>query len=125
MNRSVAEPMIKAASLQLTGKVEEALAELCGARDAGRGSPKLYCAIGHLQFELRQFEAAAKTYEDAAKLDETDRTAHYNLAVCRERLGEWEQAAAAFGKALEQDPRHTSAPVAVGIGSLNRQRRKV
>ena len=52
MNPALAESMVKAASLEITGKTEEALAELCRAQDAGHQSPKLATAIGHLQFEL-------------------------------------------------------------------------
>src|SRR5437588_9065385 len=100
MNPALAESMLKAASLQMTGKAEEALAELSRARDGGHESPKLYCAIGHLQFELGRFDAAANAYEGVARLDAEDATAHYNLAVSLEKMGAWEQAAAAFQKAI-------------------------
>src|SRR5450759_1283947 len=94
MNLSLAESMIHAASLEIAGKREEALAELCQARDAGHHTPKLYGAIGHLQFELRRFQAAAGAYEEALRLDGDDATTHYNRAVCLERLDAWEDAAA-------------------------------
>ena len=104
MNLSLSETMIKAASSQLAGNVEDALAELCRARESGHLSPKLSAAVAHLQFELRQFDAAARTYEDVARSDDGDATTHCNWAVCLERLGEWSQAAAAFGKSVEIDP---------------------
>src|SRR5262245_46238456 len=72
MNPSIEESMIKAAWLQLSARSEDALAELCRARDSGHRSAKLFGAIGHLQFELNQFEAAARTYDDAAAKDESD-----------------------------------------------------
>src|SRR5665213_478041 len=65
MNRSLAESMIGAASLEIAGNKEEALAELCRARDAGYDSARLHSAIGHLQFELRRFERAAHAYVEA------------------------------------------------------------
>ena len=112
MSLSLAESMIKAASLQIAGKKEEALAELCHARDAGHHSPKLYGAIGHLHFELRQFQAAARDYEEALRLDRDDATTHYNRAVCLEKLDDWEHAAAAFQKATELDSRRAGAHLA-------------
>src|ERR1017187_1938503 len=122
MNSSLAEAMIQAASLQIRGRLEDALAELCRAREAGHHSPKLNCAVGHLQFELRQFQAAAGTYADIVKLDGSDPTACYNLAVCLEKLGAWEQAAAAFSKVVEIDPRNAGAQLGLGICLLNQQR---
>ena len=105
MSSSLAESMITAASFEIAGKKEEALAELCQARDAGHHSAKLCGAIGHLQFELRSFAAAAGTYEEALRIDRDDATTHYNLGVCFECLNAWPDAAAAFQKAIELDSR--------------------
>src|SRR5258707_9971118 len=122
MNLSLAESMIEAASLAIAGKKDEALAELCQARDAGHQSPKLYDAIGHLQFELRRFEAAAGAYEEALLLDREDSTTHYNRAVCLEKLDAWEGARAAFQKAIDLDSRRASAHLGLGISQLHLQR---
>src|SRR5262245_1454153 len=119
MSTALAESMVRAASFQISGQTEAALDELTRARRSGHRSPKLACAIGHLQFELRQIEAAAQTYEDAARQDDSDATAVYNLAVCQERLGAFEQAAAAFAKAAEMDPRRTGALLGLGICQLH------
>ena len=68
MSSSLTESMVKAASLQITGKTGEALAELFRAQDEGHHSAKLCCAVGHLQFELGQFQAAATAYEAVLRL---------------------------------------------------------
>ena len=121
MNPALAESMVNAASLEITGKTEEALVELCRARDAGHQSPKLATAIGHLQFELGRFQAAAIAYEDVVRRDRDDSTSHYNLAVCLEKLGCWGEAAAAFRKAIEMDPRRAGAHLGLGISLLHLQ----
>jgi len=121
MSSYLAESMVKAASLQITGKAGEALAELSRAQDEGYQSEKLYCAIGHLQFELGQFQAAATAYENVLRLASDDSTAHYNLAVCLEKLGDWEKAASAFQQATEMDPRRTGAQLGLGISLLHMQ----
>ena len=59
MSAVLADALARAASLQITGKTEEALWELLSAKGAGHQSPKLFDAIGHLQFELGQFHSAA------------------------------------------------------------------
>ena len=121
MSSALIETMVKAASLQMTGDAAGALAELCHARDEGDQSPKLYCAVGHLHFELGQFEAAARSYQGVLRLNGDDSTAHYNLAVCLEKLGAWEQAAQAFRKAIEKDPRRAGAHLGLGICLLHLQ----
>src|ERR1017187_4635366 len=82
MNLSLAESMIGAASLEIAGKPEDALAELCRARDAGHHSAKLYNAIGHMQFGLRRFRMAACAYQEALRVEPGDGTTLYNRAVC-------------------------------------------
>ena len=61
MSSPLAQAFVQAASLDIAGKQDEALAELCRARDAGWRSPKLFDAIGHLQFQSRSFDAATNT----------------------------------------------------------------
>jgi len=122
MTPSLSESMINAASLQIAGKTEEALQELCRMQDAGHRSPKLYGAIGHLQFELRRYDLAAGTYAEALRLGDDDSTTHYNRAVCLEKLAAWEDAAAAFQKAIELDSRRAGAHLGLGISKLNLHR---
>jgi tetratricopeptide (TPR) repeat protein len=118
VNPSLAQSMIDAASLVIAGKQEEALAELCKARDAGHRSSKLLDAIGHLQFELQLCEAAASTYEDALRLNPDDSATHYNRAVCLEKLRAWEEARTAFERAVELDSRRASAHLGLGMAEL-------
>src|SRR2546423_271250 len=122
MTPSLSESMIHAASLQIAGKTEEALAELCRAQEAGHCSARLSGAIGHLQFELRRYDAAARTYAEALRLGGDDSTTHYNRAVCMEKLGAWEEAAAAFQQAIELDSRRAGAHLGLGISKLNLHR---
>lgn len=122
MNASLAESMIRAASLEIGGKTEEAVAELCRAREAGHQSSTLFSAIGHLQFELRYFQEAAGSYEEALRLDRDDATTHYNRAVCLEKLGAWEDAAAAFQKSIDLDSRRAGAYLGLGISRLHLDR---
>src|SRR5215467_6865223 len=101
MSVSLAESMTKAALLEIAGKKEEALAELCRARDAGERAPKLLGAIGHMQFDLRHFVDANQSYEESLRLEPDDAGTHYNRGVCLEKLGDWDNAAAAFQKAID------------------------
>jgi tetratricopeptide (TPR) repeat protein len=119
MSLPLAEAMIDAASLAIAGKKEDALAELCRSRDAGHQSPKLYDAIGHLQFDLRQFEAAAATYDTSLRLSPGDSLTYYNRAVCLEKMEAWEEAATAFHRAIELDSRRASAYLGLGISRLH------
>src|SRR5258706_16176830 len=107
MNPSVLHSLATAASLQLGGRGPDALDELCRARQEGERAPKLYYAIGHLQFEMERYDAAAGTYRELLDLDSRESTAWHNLAVCLERTGQWESAANAFQRAIELDPRRT------------------
>lgn len=122
MSLSVPESMVRAASLAIAGKKEEALAELCRACSEGRQSAKLYSAIGHLQFELRHFQAAAGAYQEALRLDGVDSATHYNRGVCLEKLQAWEEAAAAFQRAIDLDSRRTSSYLGLGISQLHLER---
>jgi tetratricopeptide (TPR) repeat protein len=122
MSLPLAESMTTAAYLAIAGKKEEALAELSQARDAGHRSPGLFGAIGHLQFELGCFDAAARAYEEALGLDRDNSTNHYNRGVCLEKLEAWEEAAAAFEKAVELDSRRSNAYLGLGIAHLHLKR---
>jgi tetratricopeptide (TPR) repeat protein len=119
MSLPLAEAMIDAASLAIAGKKEDALAELCRARDAGHQSPKLYDAIGHLQFELRHFEEASATYDISLRMGRGDSLTYYNRAVCLEKMGAWGEAATEFRKAIDLDSRRASAYLGLGISQLH------
>jgi tetratricopeptide (TPR) repeat protein len=109
------ESMMAAASLEIAGRTEEAVAELCRARDAGLGTPALYSALGHLHFELGRYGAAAEAYEAISG----DLMALFNRAVCLEKLGEWATAAIVFQEVVDRDPRRSGALLGLGISLLH------
>ncbi len=119
MSATLHESMAQAAVLQMTGKLAESLAELRRAKAAGHQSPKLACAVGHLHFELGEYDAAAAAYEELAQAETSDATAQFNLGVALEKAGQWARAAAAFRKAIELEPRRTGAQLGLGICLLH------
>src|SRR5580704_1353312 len=52
----------KAVALHLEGKTEAALKELLTAIEGGENLAELHSAMGHIQFELQQFDDAGKSY---------------------------------------------------------------
>src|SRR3954469_3940646 len=77
-----ASALAKAVSLHLEGKRKEALQELKGAISSGGDSAEVYSAIGHIQFELEQYEDAAKSYTRLLSLESKHTAGNFNLAVC-------------------------------------------
>jgi Flp pilus assembly protein TadD len=92
-------------ALHLEGKREAAARTLSKAIEEGERDPALYAALGHVQFELRDFEHAAASYRALVELDPAHHTAHYNLGVCLGNAQQWKQAADAFPQALAVDAR--------------------
>ena len=76
----------KAVSLHLEGKLEGAAGMLSRAIESGERDPALYSALGHIHYEMRDYESAAAIYEQLAELEPLHRTAHFNLGVCRGNL---------------------------------------
>src|SRR6266581_4243395 len=72
----------KAVSLHLEGKLESAARLLNKAVEDGEKEPSLYSALGHIQYEMRDYEAAARTYGQLSEVDPQHRTAHFNRGVC-------------------------------------------
>ena len=54
--------LARAVTLHLAGKRDEALKQLQRAIAANEASAEIYRAMGHIQFELGNFEEAAKSY---------------------------------------------------------------
>ena len=73
----------------------------------------MYATLGHLQFELGRFDAAAEAYREVLKREPLHNTCHYNLAVCLEKTGRHKDALGSFLKAREIDPQR----VEIGIGT--------
>ncbi len=72
-------------------------------------------AEGRAHFSRLRFEEAAGSYSAAVAVEPDHPTAHFDLAVCLEKLGQWKAAAGSFRRALEIDPGRTQA--LIGLGS--------
>ena len=101
-NGSGTSALAKAVSLHLEGKRQEALQELKGAMSHAGETAEFCSAMGHIQFELEQYEDAAKSYTKLLALEPKHMAGQFNLAVCLEKLGRWEEAADRFTKVLEE-----------------------
>jgi tetratricopeptide (TPR) repeat protein len=116
--RGASHALAKAVSLHLDGKPAEALAELYAAIDRGDKDAEVYSALGHIHFQLSQFEEAATSYWKLLQLEPAHRTASFNLAVCLEKLGRWDEACEKFTRALDADPQRNEAFLGIGICNL-------
>jgi Flp pilus assembly protein TadD len=94
-------------ALHLAGKRDEALKELERAVAGGDASPEMHRAIGHIRFELGDYREAARSYQSLAQLKPNYAMGWFNLAVCLERLGDWEEASEAFQKTCSLDRKST------------------
>src|SRR5258708_8018643 len=106
-------------ALHMEGKRKEALRELNTAIEAGEEGPEILAAKGHIQFELEQFEDAARTYEKLLEVVPRHATANFNLGICYEKLGRWQEATDSFQKSLNADPGRHEAPLRLGIYPLH------
>src|SRR6516162_5386071 len=88
--------LARAVTLHLAGRREEALKQLQRAIAANEASAEIYRAMGHIQFELGSFEEAAKSYRTLVQMKPQYAMGWFNLAVCLERNGSWEDASQAF-----------------------------
>src|SRR5690349_14009360 len=79
----------RAVSLHLEGKLEGAARLLAKAIESGERDPGLYSALGHIHYEMRDYEGAAATYSQLIEAEPRHRTAHFNLGVCRGNLKDW------------------------------------
>ena len=60
-------------SLHLEGKLEPAVRLLSKAIEGGEKEPGLYTALGHIQYEMRDYDDAALTYMQLVELDPAPR----------------------------------------------------
>ncbi len=116
MNRSLAESlsqsMIGAAHRwRLPGtRKRPSLPNFAGRAMRAMIPPRLHSAMGHLQFELRQFETAAHAYAEALRLEPFDATTIYNGAVCLEQLCQLGRCRGGFQQAVAADSAPMPAP---------------
>src|SRR5437667_9335787 len=82
--------LARAVTLHLAGKREEALRQLQRAIAANEASAEIYRAMGHIHFELGNFDEAAKSYRTLVQIKPQYAMGWFNLAVCLERSNSWE-----------------------------------
>jgi tetratricopeptide (TPR) repeat protein len=111
---AASEALGKAVALHLEGKRDAALKELSAAIQGGDNLVELYTAMGHIEFELHKFAERPSAISKAAQADPKHKTAKYNQGVCLERLERWQDAADAFQKALDIDPKRVEARLGLG-----------
>jgi Flp pilus assembly protein TadD len=116
--------LARAVALHLAGQREEALKQLQRAVAADEASAEIYRAMGHIQFELGNFEESAKSYRTLAQLKPQYAMGWFNLAVSLERNGVWEDASEAFQKASTLETKHVEAHLGLAVcGWKTRSRR--
>ncbi len=96
------------------GRLEEAAKTLESAAQQGQDPGEVYSALGHVRFEQQLWEEAAECYRKVAALAGPQPTAHYNLGLVLERQGKFNDAAAAFEVAAEQNPKLWQAFAGMG-----------
>ena len=73
-----------------------------------------FIAEGRAHFGRLRFEEAAGSYSAAIAAEPNHPTAHFDLGVCLEKLGQWKASANSFRRALEIDPGRSQALVGLG-----------
>ena len=109
----------KAVSLHLEGKLESAAKLLGKAIEAGEHDPGLYAALGHIHYEMRDYEAAAATYAQLVGTGAAAPHGTFNLGVCQGNLKNWKDAAEAFRRAGEVDATRAEALLGLGISLIH------
>src|SRR4051812_48943211 len=113
--KRVSRTLSKAVSLHLEGKLESAANLLHKAIEEGEREPGLFSALGHIQYEMRDFDGAAATYGQLIEIDHKHRTAHFNYGVCQGHLKNWKTAVDSFRRAAEVDATRSDALLGLGI----------
>src|SRR5215470_15234800 len=114
--------LARSVALHMNGNRKEALRELNSVIEAGEETPEVLAAKGHIQFELEQFEDAARTYEKLLEMAPRHATANFNLGICYEKLGRWQEATDSFQKSLAADPNRQEAQLGLGICLLHQEK---
>ena len=88
--------LARAVSLHLDGKPKEALKELDTAVGIAPNNPEILAARAHVLCELENWTEATVSYAKLVELSPRNGAAMYNLAVCLEKTGQWEQGSVRF-----------------------------
>jgi tetratricopeptide (TPR) repeat protein len=102
--------------------IEKLLQASAGA--VGRVSPATspteeFIAVGRAQFEQLRFEEAAGSFSAAVAAEPDHPAAHFDPAVCLEKLEQWKAAALSFRRALEIGPGLAQALIGLGACLLH------
>jgi tetratricopeptide (TPR) repeat protein len=114
-----------ALGLHMQGRTEEAAIEVERALELGEPGSDLFGIAGNLHFQLGDFAKAAGHFAKLRSLVPDHPTAGFNLGVCYERLGKYEQAIEAFTTAASRHNQLWQAHVGLGychlrLGRYNR-----
>ena len=71
--RGASHAMARAVSLHLDGKPAEALNELYAALDRGEKDGEIYSSLGHIHFQLGQYNESANSYWKLLQMEPTHR----------------------------------------------------
>src|ERR1700687_402988 len=91
--------LAKAVTLASSGRLDDAVSELEAAAKRGESPAEVYAALGHLRFEQKNWAEATRCYSKVAEVEPKHRTARYNLGLCLERQGKFDEAGTAFESA--------------------------
>src|SRR5437899_2866221 len=111
--------LARAVSLHMEGKPKEAVEEINRIIEAGEETPELFSAKAQIQFELESYDDASKSYAKVLSVNPQHAAANFNMAICNDRLGRWQEAAEFFEKAVQADPGRTDARLGLGISLLH------
>src|SRR4051812_24665038 len=110
--------LARAVALHLAGNREEALKQLQRAVSTNQASAEIYRAMAHIQFEMGDFRESGKSYKLLTQVKPQYAMGWFNLAVCLERQGSWDDASEAFHKACSLDSKHLDAHLGLGVCHL-------
>ena len=100
--KRVSRTLSKAVSLHLEGKLESAARLLAKAIETGERESGIYSALGHIQYEMRDYEGAASVYGQLVEQEPLHRTAHFDGPGARHsRLVSGQDAAASLPANLQ------------------------
>jgi tetratricopeptide (TPR) repeat protein len=77
---------------------------LSHSKASGEDRAEAYCAMGTRSFKDERYEKAQQQFENAVKADERHARSWYLLGRCHERTDRWQEAADAYGKAVDNAP---------------------
>jgi tetratricopeptide (TPR) repeat protein len=116
---AVSELLEAVSALRSCGLLSEALAMLTSRREF---DADLCAARGGIEFALGRFEYAALSYSAVALSLPGNPDAQFNLALCLQRCGRWDEAAEGFERVLRLDADWTEALLGLGACLLEMNR---